>query len=89
MQDKILVSGFDPFGGEPVNPACELLNLLDGKLLDGYRIVTQEIPTARFRAAEALLRMKVFFLQLPYVLSPSHILNKQPKEQLLLKIKLL
>lgn len=54
MQDKILISGFDPFGGEPVNPACELLRILDGKLLDGYRIVTQEIPTARFRAAETL-----------------------------------
>ena len=54
MQDKILISGFDPFGGEPVNPACELLGILDGKLLDGYRIVTQKIPTARFRAAEML-----------------------------------
>ena len=56
MQDKILISGFDPFGGEPVNPACELLRILDGKLLDGYRIVTQEIPTARFsRGRDALL----------------------------------
>ena len=54
MQDKVLISGFDPFGGEPVNPACELLGILDGKLLDGYRIVTQKIPTARFRAAEML-----------------------------------
>ena len=54
MQNKILLSGFDPFGGEPVNPACELLGILDGKLLDGYRIVTQKIPTARFRAAETL-----------------------------------
>ena len=55
MQNKILLSGFDPFGGEPVNPACELLGLLDGKRLDGYRVVTQEIPAIRFRAAEALL----------------------------------
>lgn len=55
MQDRILLSGFDPFGGEPVNPACELLRIFDGKLLDGYRIVSQEIPTARFRAAETLL----------------------------------
>ena len=54
MQDKILISGFDPFGGEPVNPACELLGILDGKLLDGYCIVTKKIPTARFRAAEML-----------------------------------
>ena len=55
MQNKILLSGFDPFGGEPVNPACELLGLLDGKRLDGYRVVTQEIPAIRFRAAETLL----------------------------------
>ena len=55
MQNKILLSRFDPFGGEPVNPACELLGFLDGKRLDGYRVVTQEIPAIRFRAAETLL----------------------------------
>ena len=54
MQNKILISGFDPFGGEPINPACELLRLMSGKHLEGYRIVTQEIPTARFRAIEIL-----------------------------------
>ena len=54
MQNKILLSGFDPFGGEPINPACELLRLMSGKHLEGYRIVTQEIPTARFRAIETL-----------------------------------
>ena len=40
MQNKILLSGFDPFGGELVNSVCELLGLLDGKRLDGYRVVT-------------------------------------------------
>ncbi len=54
MQNTILVTGFEPFGGEPVNPAQAVLDLLDGRLLEGRRIVTRTIPTARFRAIEAM-----------------------------------
>ena len=52
MQNKVLVTGFEPFGGEPVNPAGEVLKLLDGKRLEGCQIVTQEIPTVRFLSLE-------------------------------------
>ncbi len=54
MQKKILVTGFDPFGGEPVNPAFEALKFLEGKILNGYTVVTQEIPTVRFKAVETV-----------------------------------
>jgi len=54
MQNKVLVTGFEPFGGEPVNPAGEVLKLLDGKRLEGCQIVTQEIPTVRFLSLESL-----------------------------------
>ena len=30
---NILVTGFGPFGGEPVNPALEAIKLLDGRRL--------------------------------------------------------
>ena len=54
MQKTILVTGFDPFGGEPVNPAFEALRFLDGKTLAGHLVVTQEVPTVRYKALEAL-----------------------------------
>lgn len=54
MEKKILVTGFDPFGGEPVNPAFEVLKFLEGKTLNGHLVVTQEIPTVRFKSVETL-----------------------------------
>ena len=41
---KILVTGFDPFGGEGINPAYEAVNLLPDKILDS-NIIKIEIPT--------------------------------------------
>ena len=54
MQDKVLVTGFEPFGGEPINPAGEVLKLLEGKTVEGCQIVTKEIPTVRFLSLEML-----------------------------------
>lgn len=54
MQKTILVTGFDPFGGEPVNPAFEALKFLEGKTLAGHTVVTQEVPTVRYKALDAL-----------------------------------
>ncbi len=41
---KILVTGFDPFGGESVNPAYEAVKRLDNNIA-GAEIVKVEIPT--------------------------------------------
>ena len=41
---KILVTGFDPFGGEKINPALETIKLLPKDVL-GANIITREIPT--------------------------------------------
>lgn len=41
---KILVTGFDPFGGEKVNPALETIKLLPAEIL-GTKIIKLEIPT--------------------------------------------
>lgn len=41
---KILVSGFDPFGGEKVNPAIESVKRLPDTILDA-QIIKLEIPT--------------------------------------------
>lgn len=41
---KILVSGFDPFGGEKINPAIESVKLLPDEI-KGAKIIKLEIPT--------------------------------------------
>lgn len=41
---KILVTGFDPFGGEAINPALEAVKQLPS-VIEGADIVTVEIPT--------------------------------------------
>lgn len=50
---KILISGFDPFGGEKINPAFEAVNLLPDSI-KGAEIVKLEIPTVFHLAAEVL-----------------------------------
>lgn len=51
---KVLVTGFDPFGGEPVNPALEAVKQLDGKEIAGSLVVTKEIPTVFGKAITTL-----------------------------------
>lgn len=51
---KILVTGFDPFGGETVNPAFEALRLLP-ETVAGLQLVKLELPTVFGAAGERLL----------------------------------
>lgn len=51
---KVLVTGFDPFGGASVNPAYEAVRLLPDEI-SGNRIVKKEIPTV-FGKDEIVLR---------------------------------
>ena len=53
---KVLLTGFDPFGGEAVNPALEVVRQLDGAVIANAAVVTREIPTVRGNAIEALVR---------------------------------
>ena len=50
---KILITGFDPFGGEIVNPAYEAVKLLPDTIA-GAEIIKLEVPT-RFHRAGAVL----------------------------------
>ena len=43
---KVLLTGFDPFGGESVNPAFEAIKLLPSTIA-GAEIVYVEIPTEK------------------------------------------
>ena len=50
---KILLTGFDPFGGESVNPAYEAVKLLPDEI-GGAQIIKLEVPTVFGKAGEAL-----------------------------------
>lgn len=50
---KILVTGFDPFGGEKVNPAIEAVKRLEDEI-KGAEIIKLEIPTSISRCDEIL-----------------------------------
>lgn len=50
----LIITGFDPFGGETVNPAWEAVKSLP-EVLGGYRLTRLEIPTVFQTAAETVL----------------------------------
>jgi pyroglutamyl-peptidase len=54
---KVLVTGFDPFGGEKVNPAFEAVKRLEDKIA-GAQVIKVEIPTV-FRKSIEILDKKI------------------------------
>jgi pyroglutamyl-peptidase len=50
---KILVTGFDPFEHEPINPSWEAVRRLPDKV-DGAEIIKVQIPTSFARSGEVL-----------------------------------
>ncbi|WP_458069075.1 pyroglutamyl-peptidase I [Rhodanobacter sp. BL-MT-08] len=42
---RILLTGFDPFGGESINPSWEAVRTFDGRRIGGHRIVARQLPT--------------------------------------------
>lgn len=51
---KILLTGFEPFGGERSNPAQQLALALDGETRRGAEIKSAILPVARFAAIEQM-----------------------------------
>lgn len=50
---KILVTGFDPFGGEKINPAIESVKLLPEEI-KGNKIIKLEIPTVQYASLKKI-----------------------------------
>lgn len=50
---KVLVTGFEPFGGEKVNPALEAVKLLP-KEINGAQVVVRELPTVFRKSLDVL-----------------------------------
>ena len=56
---RILLTGFDPFGGEHLNPSWEAVRSLHGQRLGGHLIVARQLPTefaGSLRVLKAALR---------------------------------
>jgi pyroglutamyl-peptidase len=52
-----LVTGFDPFGGEAVNPSQQIVQALDGEVIAGHRVVGATLPTEFAAAPPALEKL--------------------------------
>jgi pyroglutamyl-peptidase len=54
----VLVTGFEPFGGDPVNPSGDAARLLDGRSIAGHRVRGVVLPCA-FATAPAALQAAI------------------------------
>lgn len=55
----ILLTGFDPFGGDTTNPSSLIAQALDGQSVAGHRVLAAQLPTAfgqSLQRLEALVR---------------------------------
>ncbi|MEP6790643.1 MAG: pyroglutamyl-peptidase I [Ramlibacter sp.] len=53
---RVLVTGFDPFGGDAVNPSWLAVQPLHGRRIAGHRVVAAQLPTV-FGQSLAALRL--------------------------------
>ncbi len=44
MSKRIILTGFEPFGGSDVNPSIVACKAFNKKIIDGYKIKAIEIP---------------------------------------------
>ena len=51
---NVLMTGFAPFGGDPINPAAEAIYHLNQVTIGGAQVRTLVLPTVRYRAIDAL-----------------------------------
>ncbi|WP_377703477.1 pyroglutamyl-peptidase I [Pseudoduganella sp. UC29_71] len=52
----ILLTGFEPFNQETINPAWETVRALDGWSEDGFRVVARQLPCVFGEANDAMAR---------------------------------
>lgn len=52
--NKILLTGFEPFDRENINPSWELVKTFDQKIIGNYEIITKQIPTVFYESKEIL-----------------------------------
>lgn len=53
---KVLITGFDPFGGEKINPALEAVKAIPNKI-DDIEVIKLEIPTVFKKSVEKIVEV--------------------------------
>ncbi|PEY43876.1 pyroglutamyl-peptidase I [Bacillus cereus] len=51
---RVVVTGFEPFGGEEMNPAWEVAKRLDGQVIGDYKIISKQVPTVFHKSLQVL-----------------------------------
>lgn len=51
---KVLLTGFEPFGGESINPSLEVVKLMASRQLENVQIIGCEVPVIRYQAIETV-----------------------------------
>ncbi|KFN04313.1 pyroglutamyl-peptidase I [Bacillus clarus] len=51
---KVLITGFEPFGGESINPAWEVAKNLNEKTVGEFKIVSKQVPTVFHKSIEVV-----------------------------------
>lgn len=54
---KVLLTGFEPFGGESVNPALEASRALETRPYEGFELAVKELPTVFGESLQTLKRL--------------------------------
>lgn len=45
-EPAILLTGFEPFGGDALNPSLEIVRRLDGEVINGHRVLGASLPVS-------------------------------------------
>ena len=51
---KILITGFEPFGNDKINPALEAVRLIAGRKLNGGEISICQVPVVRYKSIDVV-----------------------------------
>ncbi len=54
MMKKILITGFEPFGNDTINPALEAVKLIANRKLNGGEISICQVPVVRFKSIDVV-----------------------------------
>jgi len=68
MMRTVLITGFEPFGGETLNPSWEVVKQLDGAIIDDCRVVARQLPCV-FGESLSVLNAAIDALQPSVVLA--------------------
>jgi pyroglutamyl-peptidase len=67
LMKSVLLTGFEPFGGEEVNPSARVVEKLDGRFVGGRLVIGTVLPVV-FGKSLAMLKLEVRRVQPEWVL---------------------